>query len=188
MGCKELIDSLRASGNDKIRALRADAEQEAERLRADAAKRIEEVRQRHERERQAEAAKLTEALLAQAQAEARRIRIRSERALAERLAALARSSLPALRNVGYDDVFASFVRELPQLPWKTVQVNPRDAALAKAHFPDAEVGPDEGVAGGMIAVSEADRLRVVNTFEKRLERKWEDMLPEIMREVLEQVR
>jgi V/A-type H+-transporting ATPase subunit E len=188
MGCKELIESLRASGDGKVRALRAEAEQEADRVRAEAAKRIEAIRERHLRDRQAAAAKQTEAVLAKANEEARRIRIRSERDLANRLAGLARASLSSLRNVGYGDVFVSFIHELPPFPWKTVRVSPADVDLAKTHFPDAEIAPDKDISGGLVVVSEGERVRVVNTFEKRLERKWEDMLPEIIAEVREQSR
>ncbi len=188
MGCKELIEALRASGDEKLRALRAEAEQEAERLRAEAAGMIQEVRLRHARELQAEAAEAADALLAEAGAGARQLRIRAERELADRLFALARASLPVLRNEGYEAVFRSFAQELPRLSWKKVLVNPKDAALAASLFPGAEVLPDDAVTGGMTVLDEQDRVRVVNTFEKRLERKWEDLLPEIMREALELAR
>jgi vacuolar-type H+-ATPase subunit E/Vma4 len=188
MGCQELIASLRIAGEEKVRALQQESEQEAERIRSDAAGRIEAIRQRHERERKAEAAKQTEALLAAAAGEARRIRIRSERALADRLASLARTLLPSLRNVGYDGVFGSFVQELPTLPWRSVRVNGKDVALAKAYFPDAEIVPDNDISGGLVVSTEDDRVRVVNTFEKRMERKWEDLLLEAIPDVMEKTR
>ena len=178
-----MIESLRSSGDDKVRALRSAAEEEAARVRADAAQRIAAIRQDHERERAAEVAKQADALLAEAKADARRMRIRTQRAMADRLARLAQASLPSLRNVGYEGVFESFVQELPRLTWRTVRVNPVDASLARAHMPDAEVLTDQGISGGLVALSEGGRVQVVNTFEARLERSWEDMLPDVMREV-----
>jgi vacuolar-type H+-ATPase subunit E/Vma4 len=188
MGCKELIESLRAAGEGKVRELQAEAEREAEHIRAEAASRIAALREGHARERRAAEARQSEVILAGASSEVRRIRIRSERALADRLESLARTSLHTLRNVGYGDVFASFVRELPRLDWKAVRVNPSDIALAKEHFPDAAVAPDPAISGGFEVRSENDRISVVNTFEKRLERRWEEMLPEIMRSVQENCR
>ncbi len=183
MGCRELIESLRTAGDAKITALRAKADEEAERIRTDAARRIEELRADHARTRAAEAARHTEALLSGARLEARRMDLRAERALAERIFRLARRSLRSLRNVGYRDVFASFVRELPQCDWKTVRVNPEDRDLARELLPGAGIVEEPGISGGLEAVSEGDRVRVVNTFEKRLEHLWEEMLPEIMRDV-----
>jgi vacuolar-type H+-ATPase subunit E/Vma4 len=185
MGCRELIEALRASGEGKVRALRAEAEQQAEQVRAEAARRIEAIRRSHEEARAAEAARQADELLADAAVEARAIRIRAERGLAERLARLARASLTSLRNVGYAGVFASFVQELPRLPWRAVRVNPQDRELARTHFPGAEIETDGAISGGLVAVAEEGRVQMANTFEVRLERSWEDMLPDLMRDVEE---
>jgi V/A-type H+/Na+-transporting ATPase subunit E len=183
MGCKELIGSLRVAGDERLQALRAEAEQEAGRVRAEAARRINALREEHARKHAAEAGRHAEALMAEANAAVRAVGLRAERALAERLYDVARVSLHTLRNEGYRDVFTGFARELPRFAWQTVRVNPDDVALAREQFPEAEVLADPAIIGGMVAVSEGDRVRVVNTFEKRLESLWEDMLPDIMREV-----
>lgn len=188
MGCKELIESLRVAGDGKVRALRAEAEQQADQVRAAAAARIEAIRRSHEHARAAEAAKQADELLAEAAVEARHIRIRAERVLAERLARLARASLPSLRNVGYADVFASFSQELPRLPWRNLRVNPEDGELARSHFPGAGIETDGGISGGLVAVSEDGRVQAANTFEVRLDRSWEEMLPQLMRDVEEACR
>jgi len=188
MGCKELIESLRAAGNGKIRALRADAEQETERIRTEAESRIGALRAAHARERSVAADEHAERILADANAEARRLRLGTERALAERLHALARGTLPMLRNEGYADVFAEFVRELPVFPWKSIRVNAVDLDLARKHFPGAEIVADPGITGGFIAVSSRDELQIVNTLERRLDSLWEEMLPEIMRDAAEAAR
>jgi vacuolar-type H+-ATPase subunit E/Vma4 len=185
MGCKELIESLRAAGNGKIRTLRAEAEQDAARVRAGAEARIEALRADRGRERSAAADEHTGRVLAESGAEARRMRLLSERALAERLYTLARGALPALRNVGYADVFASYVRELPAFSWRTVRVNPEDVALARKHFPGAEVVADPGITGGFVAMSAGDEAQVVNTLEQRLAALWDEMLPDMMKDAAE---
>jgi len=183
MGCKELIGSLRAAGDEKLKAILVEAEQEAERIRADTARRIETLQEQHAMKHAAEAAKLSESLMAEANRTVRAIGLRTERDLAERLYAAARASLHTLRNAGYRDVFTGFARELPRFTWKTVRVNPGDVALAREQFPGADVLAEPGIIGGLEAESEGDHVRVVNTFEKRLERMWEEMLPDIMKEV-----
>jgi len=181
MGCKELIGSLRAAGDEKLKAIRVEAEQEAERIRAEAARRTAALQEEHARRHAAEAARQSEALMAEANRTVRAIGLRAERALAERLYSAARASLPTLRNVGYRDVFMGFARELPRFTWKTVRVNPEDVKLAREQFPEAEVIAEPDIIGGLEAASEGDRVRVVNTFEKRLERMWEELLPDIMK-------
>lgn len=186
MGCKELIESLRTAGDERIKAMRAEAEQEAERVRAEAARRIAEVRSDHAAKRSTAAAAHAEQYLAEANGTVRQKRLLAERALADRLYGLARSSLPALRNVGYREMFTSFKQELPRFTWKTIRVNPADGALAREQFPDSEILFDKDITGGLEAISDEGQVKVVNTFEKRLERMWEEMLPEIMKEVKEQ--
>ncbi len=183
MGCKELIESLRASGDEKIAALRAGAGQEAEKVRADAGRAIEALRANHERRKAGLAAEIAAERVSKAQESARQVMLAAEMKLCDRLFALARSSLRTLRNEGYRDVFRSFAAELPRFAWKTARVNPDDADLARTFFPEAAIIPDETITGGLIVETEGGSVRVDNTFEKRLERAWEEMLPEIMKEV-----
>jgi vacuolar-type H+-ATPase subunit E/Vma4 len=185
MGCKELIESLRAGGNEKLQALRTEAEREAELIRASTAAQIAELRADYRRQRTIATTRHTEATLAEASRAGRRIRIAGERALAARLYGLAQASLPTLRQEAYPEVFAALVRELPAGDWQLIRVNPQDAALAKEHFPAAEVLTEESIAGGLEAATPGDQLRVVNTFEKRLERLWEEILPDMMKEIRE---
>jgi len=186
MGCKELIESLRTAGDERVNAMRLEAELEAERIRAEAGRRIAEVRADHEQRRSAAAAAHAEQYLAEAKGIVRQKRLLAERALADRLYGLARSALYSLRNVGYSEMFASFAQELPRFTWKTIRVNPADGALARKHFPAAEIVFDKAITGGLEAVSDGEQVKVVNTFEKRLERMWEEMLPEIMKDVMEE--
>lgn len=185
MGCQELIQSLREGCEERIRAARAEAEQEVRRVREDAARRRDAVRAAQERKRSAEAARHAETIMAEANAAVRRLRIAAERTLAGRLQAAALAALPALRNEGYRDVFLSFVRELPRFSWKTVKVNPADVELARGQFNGAAVTADQNISGGLDVATEDAQVRAVNTFEKRLERIWEELLPDLIRDVKE---
>jgi len=126
--------------------------------------------------------------MAEANAAVRKAHLTSDRVLADRLYRLARTALPSLRNVGYHDVFGAFIQELPRFTWKTVRVNPDDVVLAREAFPGADIDGEPSITGGLEAATEGGQFRVVNTFEKRLDRVWEEMLPDIMRELAEQKR
>ena len=68
-----------------------------------------------------------------------------------------------------------------------MRVNPEDIELAKAYFPDSEIIPDGNISGGLDVLTGDGRIRVINTFEKRLERAWADMLPELIRDIYKEI-
>ncbi|HAK59322.1 MAG TPA: hypothetical protein DCO77_02920 [Nitrospiraceae bacterium] len=186
MGSRELIESLRKAADEKIQAIQQDAETETRKIKAEAVRRKDELRQDYARVQSAEAEEYGRARLAEANSRARALRLAAEQALAQRLQAAARSSLHSLRGTGYPGIFAALAQELPPLAWDSVRVNPEDVGLAKKQFPNAEIVADEEISGGMDAAAEGGRVRVVNTFEKRLERMWMHMLPALMTDAGEQ--
>jgi len=180
MGSRELIESLRKAADEKIQAIQQDAETETRKIKAEAVRRKDELRQDYARVQSAEAEEYGRARLAEANSRARALRLAAEQDLAERLQAAARSSLLRLRGTGYSRVFAALAQELPPLAWQSVSVNPEDVDLAKQQFPNAEIIPDEKISGGVDAAAEEGKIRVKNTFEKRLERMWMHTLPVLM--------
>jgi V/A-type H+-transporting ATPase subunit E len=100
--------------------------------------------------------------------------------LSERLSRLAVSLLTQLREQQYGELFDALVRELPPYAWETVRVNPEDSAMAGRYFPEAEIVPDPHISGGMEVNGDGGRIRIVNTLEKRLERGWPELLPDLI--------
>lgn len=186
MGCKELIESLRKAADDKIRSLGQEAEAEAERIKAETSRRIEEIRENNARMLSSKAGEKTEKILWDANNTARMHRLSAQKTLLDRVFSLALTSLRQLRNEKYKEVFEKIVHELPPGPWQTVRVNPEDIGLAGEYFPGAEIIPDGNITGGVDAMMEAGKIRVINTFEKRLERAWEDIFPELIKVVFEE--
>jgi len=187
MSCRELIESLRRAGDEKVRNVWQEAEAEAAKVRAGVLARLDRIRSEHaglqaSRVQEAQAGALNEA-----NARARTVRLSLEQALSERLYAAARDQLQRMRNDGYPVVFERLVRELPVLDWQIVRVHPADVALAKNYFKQAEIVADNSISGGVDAATAAGSIRVVNTFEKRLERSWVDLLPSLIREVYQEV-
>jgi V/A-type H+-transporting ATPase subunit E len=183
MSSRALIESLRLAGEEKVRLIRQEAEYEAKALQEAAAGKIEELR-KHYADKLA-SAEGEEALraLAEAGSRARTVRLEAERALSERLYAIACSSLHLVRDNGYPAVFEKLALELPSFHWKLVRVNPADVGMARKYFPDAEITPIENITGGVDATVADSTVRVINTLEKRLERAWTEMLPLMVKDV-----
>ena len=180
MGYRELIEAITREGEEKIAQLRREAGAEGERIRASAAAGIEVVREEASRRLAAATAEAMGEAEVRGVEEGRRIRIEAEQALAERLYRLARCSLGRLR-VDPDRLFTLLAAELPAADWERVAVNPADRAVAGRTFPGAAIVDEPAITGGCEAEAEGGRIRIVNTLEKRLERGWPELLPEIVR-------
>jgi V/A-type H+-transporting ATPase subunit E len=183
MGYRELIDSLQREAEEKTRGIRRDAEARAEKLKAEAGERIELLKDEYAQMQASALREQTEAILREAEVRAMAVRLCAENELLERLFAAALSSLASLRDERYVDVFRALHAELPPFEWQEVRVNPEDLELAGKLFPGSEVIPEPGISGGMEAASGDGRIRAVNTFEKRLEKAWPGMVPDVMRDV-----
>jgi V/A-type H+-transporting ATPase subunit E len=182
MGCKELIESLRRAADERIKQVWQEAEREAGRVKAEIAHKLGQLRENCARTESLAATAAQVAAVSEANNRSRTNLLTAEKALSDRLFSVALSSLHRLRNSGYQEAFGKMARELPPLAWKTVRVNPEDVGLAKSIFTGAEIIPDKTIAGGVDAMTDGGKIRVINTFEKRLERAWVDMLPGLLKE------
>ncbi|MCL4474840.1 MAG: V-type ATP synthase subunit E [Nitrospirae bacterium] len=183
MSYRELIDALNKECEEKVRKIWQEAEAEAEKIRAEVSKRACEMKERYGRDRSSAARTRTDAILSEAGSAARVNRLRAEKELSRRLYQVAVHSLRHLRDERYRDVCLSLAHELPPGPWKVVRVNPEDREVARGFFPGSEILNEPGITGGLEVMGRKGSVRVVNTFEKRLERAWTEMLPEIMKDV-----
>ena len=182
MSYRELIDALNRECEERARKIWQEAEGEAERARGDASKRLEEAREGRDKSQSSAIMTMTESILSEAANKARITRLVAEKELSDRLYRISLNSLSHLRGEGYKDIFSTLVNELPRCAWEKVLVNPQDRPLAESFFPENEVVADPAVTGGL-EVSGKEGLKVVNTLEKRLERIWTEILPEITEEV-----
>lgn len=187
MGYQELITSLKKEADEKVRSIWREADAEIERLREEAARRVKGLRESYETIREDSTQEVQEKIISEAIYKAREIRLQAEHALSERLLSLASSSTEMLRDTDYGEVFSMLVRELPESNWKEIRVNPEDTDIARGHFPDAEIIPDETITGGFEATRMDSRMSVINTFKKRLEKAWDNILPLIIRDIYKEV-
>lgn len=185
MGYQELIESLRAEGEDKIRKLWNSAEAEGEKIKEDTSVKVERLRSEFSKKKEKMEQEIRGDILSEANKKAREIRLSSETELAGRFLPVAMSCLSTLRNEKYVDSFVSLVRELPRVTWKEARVNTEDMNLAKEFLKGVKVTTDDSISGGLEVVSEEKRMRIINTFEKRLERAWEKLLSDLMKDACE---
>jgi vacuolar-type H+-ATPase subunit E/Vma4 len=177
MGYQELIASLRKEGEEKIKTIRAETEAEAEKIKAEAAGKIEQLREDFRKGETKLIRDQEKGVLSAAENQVRIIRLTAEKSLSDRLFKLALSCLHELRTERYESVFSSLVKELPSASWNEVSVNPEDAGMAGAHLPDSRIISDYKITGGLEVFRENRKQHIINTFEKRLERAWEKILP-----------
>ncbi len=182
MSCKELIDSLKQTAGERVRQLWSDAEAEAGKIRAETSKKLELLRQETARKKALAETDSVNRAMSEAKSRARVLRLSAEKEIAGRLFEAAKALLPALRGRSSGAVFTELAAELPPGPWQTVRVHPADEAIAKKCFPGAEICGDTRISGGMEVAAHNNAIVIVNTFEKRLERAWGDMQPELIKD------
>jgi V/A-type H+-transporting ATPase subunit E len=185
MASKELIERLNREAEERVEAIRKEAAAEAEKLRSEARRSAKDLAIKCRAEEAEAVRERTAGITAKAEGEARAIRQAAAEGLAGRLRATAFSSLADIRAHDYGSTFRALAAEIPPYDWKVIRVNPADEALASEAFPGVRVVGDSGISGGLEAASEDDRVRVINTLEKRLERAWEEILPSLIDEAYE---
>lgn len=182
-----LLTSLRQKGKEQAETIWQEARTEAARYRAEAARAIEAQRAQAAQEIAAIAQRFGNAANAEATGKARAIHAAARTALAARLYKLAQDALVLFRNGDYERLFAALVDELPAHSWQRARVNPADRRLAQTHFRGAEIVGDEAIVAGMDVEAEDGRIRIDNTLEKRLQRAWPDILPNLISNTIEEL-
>ncbi len=180
-----MIDDLRARGEQQIAAMRHQARKEIDGLRTEAAHRLAEaeIHCRLTADQSQETVRRKMAVTAQRQASA--IATRAEQELNRRLYALAKALLNGLPGTKRAELFTRLAEEITAGDWQTITVHPEDTPAASRLFPQAEIVTDGGITGGLVTSRADGGITVINTLEKRLERLWPGLVPEIIREVVD---
>lgn len=182
-----LIESLRRKANEDAAAFWQKARADAEAYRAGRNRAAAEQRARAAQALSASSSDFARVANAEAERTARAARASAKAALAGRLYGLAVQALPSFRDDRYAELFAALAAELPSRTWQRVTVNPADEALARSLFSNADVVCDPAIAGGLAAEAEEGRIRVSNTLEARLAAAWPEIVPPLMKEILEEL-
>ena len=185
MGLEELISTLKKNEQKQIDDIWQQARAEADSIRKQVAEAIAKITEEHADQLASACRKSVRVIVAEAEMKARKKKLFAYQGLDELLHATAINQLPKLREHGYENVFAQLTKELPDSQWDTIIVNPSDMELAANFFDKNIVQPDTAISGGLIAVNAGGRMVVDNTFEKRLERQWSHILPELIKRIAE---
>jgi vacuolar-type H+-ATPase subunit E/Vma4 len=185
VGYQELIKALHEEGEEKIRAVRREAEEEAGRIREETSVKLHRIRDAHEKALSGMLNERTKDILLDAEREASASLLASDEAMSDRLYRISVQALPMLREGTCADVFDALAEELPAHRWQHIRVAPEDREAALKRFPDGEIVPDASIVGGLDATDGDGRVRVINTFEKRLANAWQETLPGLIRDVYE---
>ncbi len=185
MGLEELINTLKKNEQKQIDDIWQQTRAEADSIRKQVAEAIAKITEEHADQLASACRKSVRVIVAEADMKARKKKLFAYQGLDELLHATAINQLPKLREHGYENVFAQLAKELPDSQWEKIIVNPSDVDLAAKFFDKNIVHPDTAIVGGLIAVNAGGRLVVDNTFEKRLERQWSHILPELIKRIEE---
>jgi len=179
---KELLASLRRKGEERIAELKADAERQAVAIEQEFAARVREKKEALASEFRVAREELGRKTVLKAERRNRESHTQAESELADRLAAIARGLLPALREDNYELLFARLAGEIPAACIERIAVNPEDLGLARRFFPQAAIVADPAITGGLQASCAGGGLSIDNSFEKRLQRAWQRLLPQLIDE------
>lgn len=185
MGHSALIDDLRARGEQQIAAMRQQAREEIDELRAEAEHRLTEAETHCQLTTDQSRETVRRKMAVTAQRRASAIATRAEQELNSRLYALAKTLLNGLPGTKRTEIFTRLAKEITAGEWQTIIVHPQDTSVALQLFPQAEITTDAGITGGLVASRSDGGITVINTLEKRLERVWPGLVPEIIREVVQ---
>lgn len=182
MGYPELIEALKQRSQERLRELETEALRVVDSYRKKALSEFDVLRNQYLQSVRERVRKEVSSSLFEAKKEAKYIRTVARNNLAGRLLRIAEEVLKEFRDERYEEIFKELIEELPPLRWTVIRVNPLDRGLAGRYFPDAKILEDDTIVGGLVVETE-DGIRVDNTFHKRLERLWLEVLPHILREV-----
>ena len=185
MGLEELISTLKKGEQKQIDAIWQQVNAEADSLRGQAAEAIAKITEEHAEQLASACQKSVRSIVAEADIKARKKKLYAYQGLDDLLRQTAMKQLHKLRQLDYENVFAQLVKELPDCQWEKIIVNPADVDIAAKTFNKNSVQSDSAISGGLVAVSADRRIVVDNTFEKRLERKWDQIIPELIKKIEE---
>ncbi len=183
MGYKELIESLRSEAEKTIEKIWKEKKEEGNAIKRLFDEEMKRFRDEYFSRKKMEIQKKIESIIFIAKRKSYEIKLNAEKELEKRLYSIAKEMLYLLRDETYPDVFGKLAVEISDGRWKRIIVNPDDISLAEIYFKNAEIITDGKISGGFVAISEDGKITIDNTFEKRLERAWQSIIPDIIKEI-----
>lgn len=183
MALEELLNSLRKNEQTQIEDIWQQARNEADSIRRQIAEAISSISEEHAEQLAAACQRSVRNIFAESQIKAREKRLLAYLDLDRVLRAAAVKQIARLQENNREDLFEQLVGELPHAQWEKIVVSPTDLELATRFFDKNIIHTDANISGGLIAFCSEGKIVVDNTFVKRLERIWPQILPEIIRRI-----
>ena len=181
-----LIADLCQKSDAKIKQFRADAEQRVEKFRKEKQDEYEQQQTEVLSQQANEAEKVTAPILHEAHHKALVIEDEAMGRLAKKFYTLAVEMLVKARENDYEATFAGLVKEVPEVAWEIIRVNPGDIEFAEKYFPSCTIEADPKIIGGFFASADDGKYQVVNTLQSRLEMGWQTILPMLLLDVIKE--
>lgn len=181
MGLDKVVDNIRAEGRASANAATAQAKKEADAILADAKRQAEEIRSRRAGDATTAADALVKREIANADLEARRLRLTAERELMTSLRSEAEKRLGGLNAAQRESHIKTLVQRA-NVPNGRVWVAQQDEPIARKLGLNL-AGTFEGL-GGVVVESVDGTTRENLRYETLLEEIWAESLPQVASRLL----
>ena len=182
-----LIADLKRKGEAKIKAIWQSARDEAEALKTKYSEELQARIEASEKDELEMTRSISVPILQEIRDQLALIYSEAEKELADRCFKLAEELLHEFRDENYENLFGTFVEELPDAHWQKIWVNHQDTALASTFFPEVEVMNDDEIIGGFKISADDGNLFIINTLENILEKIWPYLFPDLLKEIKEDI-
>ena len=193
MSLDTVAEDIKDDARDRAERIRNEADERAEEIVAEAEADAEEIRAEREREIERRIEQEREQKLSSAKLEAKQKRLEGRRIVLEETREEAESSVAALSGERREELTRELLDDAAAEfdEGDTVRISGRadDADLLESlvtEYDGFEHAGDVECLGGVVAESDASRVRVNNTFDSVLDSVWEDRLQEISTRLFEQ--
>ncbi|ADJ13773.1 V-type ATP synthase subunit E [Halalkalicoccus jeotgali] len=193
MSLETVAEDIREEARARAREIEADAEERAEAIVAEAEADAAEIEAEREREVEREIAQEREQRLSSANLQAKQKRLEARRDVLEDVRERVEAEIAGIegerREELTDELLAAAAEEFDEDASVEIYGRADDEAMIAAlleSYDGYEFAGEYDCLGGVVAESEASRVRVNNTFDSVLEDVWEDNLKEASTRLFEQ--
>ena len=170
--------------------------QEIKRLEKEYAQKKEEIKQFYEKKKNEiynwylnEKEKIEKSICKQLENEFKREKLKLELEIEDFLAKICKKVAEEVLLKLWEESSEAFFKRKSGLydfdKFKAVYVNEKDEELAKNFFSHLEIKIDKNIAGGFVLENKNETFYVDNTLNSRLEKVWDDILKDVIRDIYE---
>jgi vacuolar-type H+-ATPase subunit E/Vma4 len=185
MSEEKLKEAILEKKTEELKRLEKEYEQKIEELKDFYEKKINEIDEKFLTEKE----KIEKSICDKYSIEFKRKKLAYELEIENSIASLCKKNANEVLQRLWEESSEDFFKRKSDLSnigkFKVVYVNERDNKLAKKYFLDLEIRCDPNISGGFILENEDETFYVDNTLNSRLEKVWDDILKDVIRDIYE---